>query len=295
MSNLDALVRLHASGPASPRLRVVWAALLALTALTSAAALLCTPFSAEEGEFIHALRSGEITTVAVGHSSDFASGGFNTTGFNTNGSNAPNDVAVSWVNRFGFRRLADLSQLGELAQLADDQGDETNPSTASKAPLDPSATIARTARSLGVAAPRVVQPGGLRFDRLNGLSVLLTILMIGVLMYGPQPRRKTKWGAFWSYLIPYSLGILWALLRDSPWNRRMSLLPEPAAGERVVVDPITGEGITRYGGWTMFFVSAVIASIALSLVLLGVAWAFPTHLDPVVWSAVDVAGHPMTL
>ncbi|MEO6142453.1 MAG: hypothetical protein ABIP19_00585, partial [Dermatophilaceae bacterium] len=29
----------------------------------------------------------------------------------------------------------------------------------------------------------------------------------------------------------------------------------------------------RYGGWTMFFWSAVIAGMALSLVLLGVAWA----------------------
>ena len=289
MSNVDTKLRLHASGPASPRLRVVWAALLALTALTSVAALLCTPFSAEEGEFIHALHSGEITTVAVGHSSDFAAGGFNTTGFNTNGFNATNDVAVSWVNRFGFRRLAVLSQLGGLAQL--DQGVETSPSSA---PLDPSATIVRTAHSLGVVAPRVVQPGGLRFDRLNGLSVLLTAIMIGILLYGRQPRRMTKWGAFWSYLIPYSLGIFCALLRDSPWNRRMSLLPEPAAGERVVVDPMTGEGITRYGGWTMFFVSAVIAGIGLSLVLLGVAWILPNYLDPVVWSAVDVAGNPMT-
>ena len=286
MSNVDTQLRLAASGPTSPRLRVVWAALLALTALTSVAALLATPFSAEEGEFIHALRSGEITFVAVGHSSDFASGGFNTTGFNTNGFNAPNDVAVAWVNRFGFRRMAVLQQLGGV-----DQGAETSPSTA---PLDPSASIARTAHSLGVVAPTVVQPGGLRFDRLNRLSVLLAVLMIGILMFGRQPRRTTKWGAFWSYLIPYSLGILCALLRDSPWNRRMSLLPEPAAGERVVVDPMTGEGITRYGGWTMFFVSAVIASIALSLVLLGVAWILPNHLDPVVWSAVDAAGHPMT-
>ena len=273
--------------PSTPRLRVVWAALLALATLASVSALLSTPLRAQEGEFIHALRSGEITTVAVGTSAGFYSGyGFNATGFNPTGFDDPGDIAVAWVNRFGFRRQAVLQQLGGLAQ-----GAETTPSTAR---LDPSASIAATARSLGAVAPTVVQPGGLRFDRLKWLSVPLFILMIGILVYGRQPRRMTKWGAFWAYLIPYSVGMFYVLLRDSPWNRRMALMSEPGARDRVVVDPMTGEVIPRYGGWTMFFWSAVIASMALSLVLLGVSWALPNYLDRVVWSAVDVAGHPMT-
>lgn len=295
MSALDAQLRLRlgASGPASPRLRVVWAALLTMVTVASFAVLLTTPFSAEEGEFIHALRSGEITTLAVGHSADFysASGfntpGFNTSGVNTVGFNDPHDIAVSWANRFGFRREAVLQQLGGLAQDAE--------TTAQTTRLDPAGSIVRTARSLGAVAPAVVQPGELRFDRLKWLSVLVLVLMVGILLYGPRPRRMTKWGAFWAYLIPFNVGIFYALLRDSPWNRKMAMLPEPEVRERVVVDPITNEAFPRYGGWAMFFWSAIIASLAITLVLLFVAWTFPTYLDPVGWSAVDVAGNPVTL
>ena len=288
MSTLDTQLRIGASGPASPRLRVVWAALLAMVTVASFAVLLTTPFSAEEGEFIHALRSGEITTVAVGHSADFYSeSGINTTGIKTVGFNDPTDIAVAWVNRFGFRREAVLQQLGGLAQGAG--------STPPTPPLDPAGSIARTARSLGAVVPTVVQPGQLRFDRLKWLSALVLVLMIGILLYGPQPRRMTKWGAFWAYLIPYNIGIFYALLRDSPWSQKMARLPEPGVGDQVVVDPITNEVIPRYGGWTMFFWSAIVASLAISLVLLFVAWTFPTYLDPVGWSAVDVAGNPMPL
>lgn len=290
MSALDTQFRLRlgASGPASPRLRVVWATLLAMVTVASFAALLTTPFSAEEGEFIHALRSGEITTVAVGHSADFYSeSGINIPGANTLGSNDPTDIAVSWVNRFGFRREAVLQQLGGLAQGA--------ASTPQTSPLDPAGSIARTARSLGVVAPAVVQPGQLRFDRLKWLSALVMVLMIGILLYGPQPRRTTKWGAFWVYLIPYNIGIFYALLRDSPWNRKMARLPEPGVGDRAVVDPITNEVIPRHGGGAMFLWSAIVAGLAISLVLLGVSWTFPTYLDPVGWSAVDVTGNPVAL
>jgi hypothetical protein len=150
MSILD--TQLRHSGPATPRLRVAWAAMLALTTLAALAVLVTTPFSAEEGEFIHALRSGEIQSVAVGHSADF----YTASGVHTTGINVQDDIAVSWVNRFGFRREAVLDQL---------------------------------------------------------------------------------------------------------------------------------RGIAR---------SILIAGFAISLVLLGIAWALPTYLDPVAWSAVDVAGNPTT-
>lgn len=119
--------------------------------------------------------------------------------------------------------------------------------------------------------------------------------MIGITLYGRQPRRMTKWGAFWAYLMPFNIGIFYALLRDSPWNQKMARFPEPGVRDRVVVDPMTNEVIRRYGGWAMFFWSAIVASLAISLVLLFVSWTFPTYLDPVGWSAVDVAGNPMTL
>lgn len=45
----------------------------------------------------------------------------------------------------------------------------------------------------------------------------------------------------------------------------------------------------------MFLWSAIVAGLAISLVLLGVSWTFPTYLDPVGWSAVDVTGNPVAL
>jgi hypothetical protein len=141
----------------------------------------------------------------------------------------------------------------------------------------------------------MVTPGDLSFDRLKGLSPLLTFLMIAIMLFGRHPRRMTKWGAFWTYLTPFNIGIFYALLRDSPWNRRMNLLPVPQLRDRIVVDLVTGETIRRYGGWTMFFWSTIIASLAISLMLLGVARLFPTYLDPVGWSVVDATGSRLTL
>ena len=270
---------------ASSRLQLARATMLGLTTVATILVLLTTPFSAEEGEFIHALRNGEIQFVAVGHSADF----YSESGFRATEFNAQDDIVVSWVNRFGFRREAVLDQFRGSVQSVESTPPDTQPS----AQLDPSASIIRTAESLGAAAPTVVSPGDLRFDRVKWLTGLVTVLMVGILLYGPQPRRMTKWGAFWAYLIPFNIGIFYALIRDSPWNATMNRLPEPTRGDRVVVDPVTNEVIPRSGGWTLFF-SALIAGLAISLVLLGIAWAFPTYLDPVAWIAVDLSGKPMT-
>src|SRR5665647_776961 len=168
--------QLRTSVPATTRLRVVWAALLGLTAISTLLGLLTAPFDAEEGEFIHALRSGEVASVALGHSQDF----YSDSGLNATSYNAWDDIAVVWVNRFGFRREAVLNGLGALDQLTqsaqNSQGtgdpQSTDPQSAdpqstqdsqSTSRLDPAASIARTAQSLGVAAPKVVQPGELPF------------------------------------------------------------------------------------------------------------------------------------
>jgi hypothetical protein len=247
--------------PATTKLRVVWAALLVLTAISTLLGLLTAPFDAEEGEFIHALRSGEIASVALGHSQDF----YSDSGLNATSYNAWDDIAVVWVNRFGFRREAVLNGLGALDQLtqstngsqgtvdpqnAPDSQSTQDPQSTSR--LDPAASIARTAQSFGVAAPKVLQPGELPFDHLKWLSVLLIVLMIGIMLNGPQPRRTTKAGAFWAYLMPLNVGIFYALLRDSPWSQRMNLVPEPAASDRIVVDPVTNRRLHRYGGWMVF-------------------------------------------
>ncbi|MBC7561192.1 MAG: hypothetical protein H7270_18040, partial [Dermatophilaceae bacterium] len=109
---------------ASTRVRLARATMLALTTVATIVALLTTPFSAEEGEFIHALRNGEIQFVAVGHSADFSSA----SGFTTTEPNAQDDIAVSWVNRVGFRREAVLDQLRGSAQSVESTPPDTQPS-----------------------------------------------------------------------------------------------------------------------------------------------------------------------
>ena len=259
--------------------RVIRVVMLVLTTLATMVVLLITPFKAEEGEFIHALRSGEISSVAVGSSADFFAG----PGLRAGSYDVTDDVAVSWVSPFGFRREAVLSDLHML-----DTNAETTPSLPH---LDPPASIAKTAQRLGVVAPTMVRPGELPYDRFAWLTWLATFLMICLMLAGPQPRRTTRWGAFWAYLAPLHIGIFYALLRDSPWVPEMNRVPEPEPRDRVFVDPVTSQSMRRIGGGLLFVWSVLFASFALSLVMFGVVWALPTYVDPVVWSAVDMAGN----
>lgn len=259
--------------------------MLALAAVAAMVALVTIPFKAEEGEFLHALRNDEIASVAVGHSADF----FSNLPSQTVKANEGDDIAVSWVNRFGFRREAVLSELKTLDDLRAGTGTADSPPQ-----LDPSASIVTTARSLGAAVPEIVGPDELTFDRFKWLSWIVTVLMIGLLVSGPQPRRMTKWGAFWAYLAPFHIGIFYSLLRDWPRDPKMSLLPEPRPGDRIVVDPATNKRIRRLGGGTMLFWSIFVSSLVVSLVASAVVWALPSHLDPVVWKAVDMAGVQIT-
>src|SRR5665647_1606444 len=121
--------QLRTSVPATTRLRVVWIALLTLTAGSTLLGLLTVPFDAEEGEFFHSLRNGEIASVALGHSQDF----YSDSGLNATSYNAWDDIAVVWVNRFGFRREAVLNGLGALDQL-------TQRTDGSQGTVDPQST-----------------------------------------------------------------------------------------------------------------------------------------------------------
>jgi hypothetical protein len=281
--------------PADARLRVAWAGLLSLTILSTLVFLFTAPFDAQEGEFVHALRSGEVRSAAVGNSADFRSD----IGLHVSISDAGDDLAVSWVGRFGLRRVAPLGNLRAVRDLVA-AGD--GPGTAAPPPvfdpsapivpptpaLDPSATIIATARSLGSAPPTMVQPGGLPLDRMKVLHPVLLVLMMVALFVGPRPRRMTRAGAFWAYLAPLNIGIFYALLRDSPWNHRMNLVPEPEARDRVISEPGVNKPIFRRGGWQMFIWSVWISTFVIGLLLAVVSGALPTYLDPVTWIPVNL-------
>jgi hypothetical protein len=75
-----------------------------------------------------------------------------------------------------------------------------------------------------------------------------TIAAVIFLIVGPQPRRMTKWGVFWTLLMPLNLGMLWWLFAEAPWAPRSRALPEPASRMvRVMYD-----GRRRFGGGQMF-------------------------------------------
>jgi hypothetical protein len=71
------------------------------------------------------------------------------------------------------------------------------------------------------------------------------LVMLFVLITGPQPRRATKWANFWLFLLPGGVGLLWALAREAPWSRSESDLPEPPPG------PLPGRWS---GGWAFLAV-----------------------------------------
>jgi hypothetical protein len=75
------------------------------------------------------------------------------------------------------------------------------------------------------------------------------LIMLFVLITGPQPRRATKWATAWIFTLPGGLGLLWALTREAPWAKEASELPEPAPGP----------GGGRWtGGWA--FIAAALVS-----------------------------------
>jgi hypothetical protein len=291
--------------PAATRLRALWLVLVALVTLATTLSVFTSSIDMQEGEFVHALRSGEISTLAVGHSQDFGS----EIGFGPSWNDASDDIAVSWVNRFGLRREAVLSEMMVLGQQgANDSGaqpipspipsgsqpgtePDSEPGNTSIAALDPPASIAATARSLGAQAPTMVQPGDLPLDRFSWLAGAVPILMVVIMLFGAQPRRTTKWGAFWAYTAPLNIGIFWALLRDSPWNERMNRLPDPRPGDRVAVDAAGDVRAVRLGGWSTF-AWATLAQLALSVLLLVVVWALPDAVDPIRWTVVNTPGTP---
>ena len=60
------------------------------------------------------------------------------------------------------------------------------------------------------------------------LMPIAWLIMLFVLITGPQPRLATTWAASWVMLLPGGLGLIWLLTNEAPWSRRVASLPEPA-------------------------------------------------------------------
>jgi hypothetical protein len=158
--------------------------------------------------------------------------------------------------------------------------------------VDLGATIAATATAGGSPVPQY----GLGAARFLGLPLAaLALVGVLVLIFGPQPRRRTKWGTFWMLGIPAGVGLVWWVLTDSPWSAATDALPEPAPRQR---GPVLGI-VDRRGGGIMFLI-AIALSIVIAFgwmvlrLLPGAADFSEPQAGTVTWHVVWSTGHTGT-
>lgn len=124
-------------------------------------------------------------------------------------------------------------------------------------------SVAATARDAGHRPPQLSHTG-LWFPYLGLAWLAWLVLLVWVIVTGPQPRRVTKWAAFWVTGV-WLVGTLWWLLREAPWSPSASEEPEPVDSRvRQTLD-----GRQRLGGGWAFLLyiggSAAVSVVGLSI------------------------------
>lgn len=93
------------------------------------------------------------------------------------------------------------------------------------------AGIARQLRAAGIEQRGGILPQGASITA--GITFLLAVVILGVVIAGPPPRRGTRWFWFWLiYLTPLGLGLLFWLVREHPWARSAPHAAPSGSGER---------------------------------------------------------------
>jgi hypothetical protein len=103
----------------------------------------------------------------------------------------------------------------------------------------------------------------MRSAQLSSVLAGSWLTAVVILVLAAQPRRKTKWAWFWAFSLPLGLGVAWWLLREHPWSRRASALPEPL--EPSQQRRASGGDQRATGGW--MFCAMLFASIVASLIV----------------------------
>ena len=285
------------SRPVWRRLRRLQVGALLVIVVAAVMAAWGTPTTTSEAYFGDALAHGRVSAWEVDaprsqYGLEVAAGITVTT------SSVAQDGRILWTDDRGRLHRTDLSGvLGLPDPKAPDGTSLTDPAAGVFASdgyqVDLPATIAATAEAGGTAVPEQ----GIGAARFLGLPLAaLGLAGVLVLFFGPQPRRRTKWGTFWMLGIPAGVGLAWWVLTDSPWSATTDALPEPAPRQR---GPVPGI-VERRGGGVMFLIA-----LALSLVL-GFAWmvvrllpGVADHSEPaqgsVTWHVMWDTGHTGTL
>lgn len=118
-------------------------------------------------------------------------------------------------------------------------------------------------------ALRLGEAAGLEATPLPGTNwvaigaFLAFLLVVATIVSGPQPRRFTKWGAFWMATLPLGVGQVWLLVAEAPWSRAASatdeLLPHRQQAQ-------TAQGDRRMT-WVLPFVWSVVGGLVVNLLL----------------------------
>ncbi len=119
----------------------------------------------------------------------------------------------------------------------------------------------REAIRLGRAAGMQLATPGTNWVAIGGIFGF--IVVVATIVFGPQPRRFTKWGAFWISTLPLGVGEIWLLLTEAPWSRAASALPEPLPHSKQAQTP---EGDPRRT-WFVPFLAAVFSGTVVTALL----------------------------
>lgn len=229
-----------------------------------------TPRSASQDDFARALKAGDVAAIQT-YDGRY---GLEWTAVSVQiqvGTSSSRPV-VLWEDQRGMLHRTDLSWLAG--------GTPGSPGDS----VDLLATIGATAQQAGVPVPTVDQGLGRAEHSAVPLGIL-SLVFLGILVLGPQPRRLTKWATLWVICIPLGLGMGWWLARDTPFAPAMNRAPQPRPGEKGMLP----NGIRRTGGGVAFLAAwgvSILVGIASAIVigLLGSSDGSSDPLEP--WSLV---------
>ncbi len=248
-----------------------WQPLMLVLVLVSMAATLASlPINTSEHRLYESLRQGEVRYVQLGTPGTLPERRLSDGLFPSSRPAEHPTGRVRWVDSRHVYHQTDLPLPQPLTEAADTGVDtefRDDPDTAGPALKYARDTVTGVAAKAGwpIADDAILYDLDSTFrDRLAQLPPLVWVLLVIVLILGPQPYRFTKWGVFWLLSIPLQLGALWWVLKEAPWNASAVRAQQAAAEGQAGGAQADGAPPHRCrGGWTGLGYSVLIGTIVL--------------------------------